>query len=112
MTEWKWSAILIGDGHRFKDGLWRCADCLRSVYDLLRDRPFCYSPIHGKYLFINGPLDGQWVELDYPPPPTWTVPLTMAPPVLYAAAELTYETVVYVLRQHRLGKGQMYVLDA
>jgi hypothetical protein len=67
MREWRWTIRLAKDGHRFKAGEWRCVDCRRKVFDLLENRQPCVSPnVDGEYLFLGGPLDGEWNRLALP----------------------------------------------
>ena len=82
IATWRWTIALTNDGHRFKNGEWRCADCRRTAFDLIENRWPCMSPtVEGGYLFVGGPLDGQWIEMPIAVK-TWAVPI----PAYYPAA--------------------------
>ena len=98
-STWRWTIALTNDGHRFKGGEWRCADCRRTAFDLIEHRWPCMSPtVDSGYLFVGGPLDGQWIHIPNAVK-TWTVPIPEPTPRIVTDDGPGPEVVHYVLKK-------------
>ena len=98
---WRWSTTLVRKGHRFEGAVWRCADCHRSVYDLLDNGLACLSPDPaGRCLFLGGPFHEEWrVETER----TLIVPIPDVPDTYHLDAEGQLECAVYERRRTKHG---------
>lgn len=107
----RWTLRLAEDGHQFKGGDWRCSSCRRHAFDLLGDRRRCISPTaDGEYVFVGGPLDGQWLPFPEEPPRFWEV---VIPPIkdLRIVVPDELETITYTLTRPKGGAGLVYLYD-